>query len=217
MSQPAGYTPHVGGRSPTGANSVASESTAIGAVQSRPSERSFGLAALDVVGDIAGDDAPQLTPRAREHAAALIDAGMEQALSAARGVATAHASDSRRVVRMLGAAVVALAFAVVGVFIWSLGARLDKVETHAATSEKQISESERKAIEHRKRLDANVKTLAGHAVSLTTTVNKNGAASYELLEVLVKKLDAEDDVPKAHKRPALIEAPVVLRYIAGER
>ena len=196
---------------------MAGESTALGAVQPRARERSFGLAALAVASDMAGEDVPQLSPRARDHVAALIDAGMEQALSTARDVATGGASDSRRVVQILGAAVVVLAFTVVGVFIWSLGGRLDKIETRAATSDEQTSEAERKSIEHRARLDANVKTLAGHAVSLTKTVNENGAANYELLEILVKKLGAEDDVPKTHARPKLIEAPVVLRYIAGER
>jgi uncharacterized coiled-coil protein SlyX len=182
------------------------------------------MSVLDLVGDLAGDTAPKLPPKAREHAAAVLDAGLEKMIEASHRVAVSNAGDARLVIRLLGAALLVLAFVLVGFVLWSLGSRIEKVEVANASRETQIENvmnllttQQSEAAAHRARLDANVKTLAAHAVALTRTVNTNAKANYELLDVIVEKLDARKHVPKLHEPPASIEAPVTLKWIAGER
>lgn len=175
---------------------------------------------LDLVDDVAGDNAPQLAPRTRAHVEALIDAGITQTLEYAQKMAASGTVNARWAVRALGAAVVVLSFTVVGVLLWSLGARLDKNEDAVAATLVQFTEvrdESAKAQAHRERLDDNVKLLAAHAVALTTSLNQTSKANYELLEVIVDKLGARADVPKLHEPPIKLEPPITLRVIAGEQ
>jgi len=212
----------MGDRLPTGTHTAlngVSESTAAGIMQPRSHPQSFGLRVLDLVGDAAGDNAPQLSARTREHVAGLIDAGMAQSLEFAQKMAASGAVTTRWVVRALGVVVVVLSFTVVGVLLWSLGARLDKNEDAVAAALVQVTEvreTTAEALAHRERLDENVKLLAAHAVALTTSLNQTSKANYELLDVIVNKLGARADVPKLHEPPIKLEPPITLRVIAGE-
>jgi hypothetical protein len=198
---------------------LSGESTVAGAVQTRSHPQSFGARVLDLVSDAAGEHSPQLSANTREHVAGLIDAGMSQTLEFAQKMAASGAVATRAVIRALGIGVVVLAFAVVGVLLWSLGARLGKTEDAVAHTLAQVDDNRDanlEAKEHRERLDENVKLLAAHAVALTASLNKTSRSNYELLEVIVDKLDARGDVPKLHERPVDLESPITLRVIAGE-
>ena len=173
----------------------------------------MGARVLEIADRSLGASMPSMSPQARADAAALIDLLGAQALSAARDMATSSAAASSWVIRALLGAVTVLAFAVVGVVLWSLEARIDKTETGIAAAITSVAATE----VHREKLDDNVKLLAAHAVALTAAVNDGGQANYELLDVLVDKLDARADVPALHKPPARLEVPVMLRVAAGER
>jgi hypothetical protein len=87
-------------------------------------------------------------------------------------------------VRVVLGSLIALAFVVVGMMLWTLFADLRDVSERVTTNQAIISNEREDAIAERKEQRHNIRVISGFLLSLTDEVNKGGVANYQLLRAI---------------------------------